>query len=330
VFRALFGGFAILGVVAAIIAAVGPWEDTRPPLLVAVALWLVTLSFLSALVAKRLARPLEEVARVADELGRGNLDARVEVSRPGRRRRGPRAIVEVDVVGDALNRMAERIAGQLEDQRALLAAVSHELRTPLARQRLLVEMAREGRTDALDEIEHEIVVMDALVADLLATARLDFSAITLVRLRPATLAAHALEAADLDLELLDADEDLPDVLADATLLTRALTNLVTNAERHGAGLARLRVRAESGELVFEAEDRGPGFRDGAEDRVFEPFVKGATTGSLGLGLALVRRIAEAHGGRAVAENRAEGGARVSLVLPEAGPRVEAASSQNQT
>jgi signal transduction histidine kinase len=129
------------------------------------------------------------------------------------------------------------------------------------------------------------------------------------------------------------------ITADATLLARALANLIENAASHGGGLEALVVRAGAGVaggalgelsasspmtsksgLIFEALDRGPGFLPGEEQRVFESFYQrpGAEPrqkGALGLGLTLVKRIAEAHGGRAFAANREEGGARVGIELP---------------
>ena len=114
---------------------------------------------------------------------------------------------------------------------------------------------------------------------------------------------------------------------DATLIARALDNLLDNAEHHGGGVRSCAVRIEPGKssagaaaresLVFEVCDGGPGFTREALARGFEAFYRSAVPsrpshGSLGLGLALVERIARAHGGRAWAENTPGGGARVSF------------------
>ena len=72
---------------------------------------------------------------------------------------------------------------------------------------------------------------------------------------------------------------------------------------------------ETAQVAIEVEDRGTGFAEGEEARIFEPFYRRSEQGSLGLGLSLVKRIAEAHGGRAYAENRVGGGARVAIALP---------------
>jgi signal transduction histidine kinase len=152
--------------------------------------------------------------------------------------------------------------------------------------------------------------MDRLVGELLAGARLDFSAMSATRLDAAALAATALERAGLPADRLHVETDETHVEADATLLLRALGNLVDNAERHGAGLVRLAIRSR------------PGFPEGELPRVFEPFQRRRAGGgdgrSLGLGLSLVRRIAVAHRGEAHARNREPGGAVVGIELPRAG------------
>ncbi|WP_437579498.1 ATP-binding protein [Sorangium sp. So ce887] len=285
-----------------------------PLLAVGVVLWGA-----SGLISRRLARPLVDLAHVAHEIGAGKLSSRVRLDCHGQG--------EVGVVAEAVNDMAGRIERQVADQRELLAAVSHELRTPLARIRLLTELARGNggpSVSVLDDLDREVMEIDALVGDLLASSRIDFAALTVSRLNPAETAIRALERAGLDPTLLEVAEGTPAFAADATLLARALANLLENARAHAGGAERLRVRPGGpSRVVFEVEDRGPGFADGEETRIFEPFFRrervqgsesGAERGSLGLGLALCKRIAEAHGGRAFAESREGGGARVGIEL----------------
>ena len=272
--------------------------------LLAVAVALATLWAISGRIAWKLAWPLEELTRVARDLGEGRLQSRFDV----RFARG-----EVRSLAEVMNGMAERIERQLKDQRELLAAVSHELRTPLARIRLLLELGRGGDASVLDQLEHEVLEMDALVGELLASARLDFTAMARVPLDAGDLGARALERAALSPGLLEVDRGPVALEGDPTLLQRALSNLLENARVHGGGVTRLRVDVPDGIVRFSVEDGGPGLPEGG-GRAFQPFQRGEASDGLGLGLALVRRIAEAHGGNAFAENREEGGARVGFTV----------------
>lgn len=267
-------------------------------------------------VARRIARPLYQLTRAAQDLGAGNLKARVSAENLG--------FDELAVLAYAFNEMAARLERQLADERELLASVSHELRTPLSRIRLLVEIARQARASGapdprtLDEIEREAIEIDTLVGELLASARIEFQAVSPKPLEAGEIARRALERAAEDPAKLTLAAPVIAFAADPTLVARALANLVDNARKHGGGLDRMEVHASDRSVFFEITDRGRGFAPGEETRVFERFFRGAGTGSqgsLGLGLALVKRIAEAHGGRVQATNRPEGGARLVLELP---------------
>ena len=271
---------------------------------------------LSWMASMRIAWPLQRLATVAGDLRDGALGSRDQLGSDG----GPQ---EVGEVAGAPRGMADRVARQLKDQRALMAAVSHELRSPLGRARVLIEMAREGSAPATfhDDLQAEIDAMDGLVGDLLAAARIDFEAVAPREISAAELAQRAVEAARLPPETFDPGP-VPEtgaVRADPTLLARALATLLDNARRYGGTHVRLRLRGRLLRVRFEVEDDGPGFAPGDEVRAFEPFWRGPDSRPRGegLGLALVRQIAEAHGGEAGAENRKEGGARVWIELGRA-------------
>jgi two-component system, OmpR family, sensor kinase len=261
--------------------------------------------FASGIISHALTRPLRKVAAVAQDLGEGKLESRVKLGRE----RG-----EVRVLGDAINEMARRIEKQVRDQRELLATVSHEIRTPLGHIRLLLDIGRERGVDAksLDELEKEVLEIDGLVDQLLASSRVDFDNLDIHRLDAREVALRALERKNLPESLLEVDTDDTSFPGDPTLIARAIANLLDNAQKHANGCTTLRVREESAtELVFEVEDDGPGFENVDKDRVFDAFFRGqsragSNEGSLGLGLALVRRIARAHGGYCFASDRAKG------------------------
>lgn len=265
----------------------------------------------AAKIAWRLVRPLADLVRVTQEIGQGNLAARASLD--------CRTPDEVGVLAEAVNDMAGRIERQLNDMRALQASVSHELRTPLGHLRILVELAREKGADPkiMGEIESEAMEIDGLVGALLAQSKLDFALVSKRRLEAQDLARRALERAGLPPALAEGPPEPRGFEGDPTLIARALANLIDNAVRHAGGLERLVIGTEDDRISFAAEDRGHGFSPGEEAKAFEPFHRNGDTGNLGLGLALVRRVAEAHGGGVFAENRSEGGARVGIWVPTA-------------
>jgi two-component system OmpR family sensor kinase len=292
--------------------AAHPWRAVLLFGLPALVLWTA-----AGRIARRISRPLYELTRVAQDIGQGNLGARASVAAHN--------VDEIGVLSSTFNDMATRLERQLTEQRELLAAVSHELRTPLARIRLLVEIGRQDKVTAatLDDIEREAIEIDTLVGELLASARLEFQAVTRKPLEAGEVARRALERAGEDAGKLAPPPATLPFVADPTLVARALANLIDNARKHGGGLEGMAVRGGDDAVVFEVTDRGAGFAPGDEERVFDRFYRGGADGghhgSLGLGLALVKRIAVAHGGRAEAANRPGGGARGARALPPPPP-----------
>jgi len=300
-----------------------PWLRPLGLCLSAMFVWM-----LSGLVARRIAYPLRELSRVAQDLGDGKLESRASLPWRGS--------AEVRELATSINDMAGRIEQQIKTQRDLLGAVSHELRTPLARMRVLLAIAqdREQATESsLAQMEREIIEMDALVGELLAGARVDAGVIERRPLELAALAREAIErvsvpdpqaesAFHVTLELAP---DATQLNADATLLARALTILIDNARKHGATSATLRITRQLNEARFTLEDDGPGIAPEDLERIFTPFTRGQgkpadEQSGVGLGLYLLKRIAEAHGGAAFAENRAPSpasGARVGFSINDA-------------
>ncbi len=281
----------------------------------ALAAVVVVLWGLAGMASRRLTRPLTDLVRVVQDIGAGRLDSRMKL---GRHDAG-----ELGAIAFAVNDMASRIERQIEDQRNLLAAVSHEIRSPLARMRFMVETLRDddpARSRALDDIDREMEGIDALVGDLLATSRMDFDALRKVPLDATEMATRALERAGLDPALCAVEEGAATRFeGDATLVQTALANLLGNARKHGGSVRALRVVSAPGGVRFCVDDDGRGFTDEELARAFEPFYRGDNArkegrSGVGLGLALVRRIAEVHGGRAWAENVPSGGARVGIEL----------------
>jgi len=269
----------------------------------------VVLSVVSGMIAFQLTRPLLMVVRVAQDIGDGKLDTRLDVER----HRG-----ETRLLATAINDMAARIQQQVVDQRQLLAAVSHELRTPLGHMRVLIDTARatsDGK--ALSELECEVLVLDDLVGRLLASSRLEFGNLDCRPLDLGALVTDIATAAGVAPEAIEASGDVCAAI-DPTLLRRAVANLLDNARVHGGGAVAVRIERRAHQVAIEVDDAGPGVAADRRADAFRAFVP-SRAGGLGLGLALVSRIAVAHGGGAWITDRPGGGARVGFTV-EIAPR----------
>jgi two-component system, OmpR family, sensor kinase len=282
----------------------------------------------SYLAGARVSAPLRRMAQVATRVDAGDLDPRMEIS-GGRRD-------EVRVLADAFNRMLDRLSEAFAGQREFVADASHELRTPLTviRGQLEVLAAQENPSAAeVTRVEHlvqaEITRVSRLVDDLLVLAqaeRTDFLRAETIDVRPfvTELWDGMSLTADRKFELgAIADGSLE---ADPDRLAQALRNLARNAIEHTAehdGLVRLDVTQVARDRIrFAVLDDGPGIPKNERERVFERFHRTdggrsrSAPGGAGLGLAIVRAIAEAHRGTVRVRDAQNGrGATIELVLP---------------
>jgi two-component system, OmpR family, sensor kinase len=275
--------------------------------------------------------PMEAMRRRATEVSlRGGRD-RLPV---------PEAHDEVRRLGETLNDMLGRLRDSFERERRFVADASHELRTPIATVKLELEGAlrsgdcgprtRQALVAAIEECDR----IAQLAEDLLVLAR---AADGRLPVRPEELLARAL-LEDVRHRFVDraarhsrridvrAPGDLA-LVADPLRMRQALANLVDNALRHGGGDVLLAARANSAGAEVEVRDEGTGFGAGSDAWAFEPFSSGdqaRVEGGAGLGLAMVRAIAEAHGGSA--EIVPGPGARVVVRLPALSQRDLSAAS----
>ncbi len=268
--------------------------------------------------------PLAGLAADADRIAGGELDV---TPRPTRAR-------EVAQVGDAMQGMARALGTALDasaaaerDRRFLVTAIAHDLRTPLFTLRGSLEALEHGLGDdgrylglAQDRATH----LDRLVTDLFAFSRLEYAhdAAGWAEVDVAALAREVAEALSgmHDMRVAAGGADRAIVRGDAQALQRVLTNLLDNAMRHGRAQVQVTTVRENGTVTIGVVDDGPGFDDADLPHVFEPLFRGdrARSGShAGLGLAIARRLARAHGGDVDAANAAGGGAQLTVRLPAA-------------
>ncbi|MDI2132284.1 ATP-binding protein [Yinghuangia seranimata] len=278
-------------------------RDVRESLLLILGVALLAVAAATALAvwqARRLARPLTDLAETAERLGSGD-------PRPRQRRYD---VPELDRVAEVLDTSAERIARMLTAERRLAADASHQLRTPLTALSMRLEeiivtedpaTVKEEAAIALSQVERLTEVVERLLTSTRRGAAgrdpRTASAVT-VRVddvvrqqvdewRPAMVGAHR--------AIRVAGEGGLEAVATPGALAQVLATLLENALMHGGGTVTIRTRRTGTSVVVEVEDEGAGVSDVLGARVFERAVSGRN--STGLGLAVARDLAEADGGR---------------------------------
>jgi signal transduction histidine kinase len=252
----------------------------------------------------------------------------------------PEARDEIQRLGQTLNEMLDRVEHVVERGREFVAGASHELRTPLTILQLELDDALDGERSQ-EELEasiasarEEVRRLTALAEDLLVIAQGDQQRLPVIAERfevhgamrvIADRYSHLEELAGRRVIVLSG---VPMYIeADLARVDQALSNLVNNALRFSDGTVVMRASRGGGNIELHVLDRGPGFPAEFLPHAFERFSRAdpaRSRGGSGLGLAIVRAIAEAHGGRVEAENRAGGGAHVWLTLPAKPAPVEVA------
>jgi two-component system osmolarity sensor histidine kinase EnvZ len=258
------------------------------------------------LIASTLSRPLGAIAAAAGEVGSGRAPAALAET-------GPR---EVRTVSRAFNRMAGDLAAMERERAMVLAGISHDLRTPLSRLRLALEMSGADKS-AVEGMDVDIEDIDKVIAQFLSFAK-----------------GEDEPQAQGDLEMLLGEvaesygkRERPVSFRRTGLapfrfaplaIRRAVSNLVDNALRYAGGEVEIAARREGNRVVVEVLDRGPGVPAGEVERLKRPFTRmdeaRSGPGGAGLGLAIVDRIARAHGGKLELAPRAGGGLAARLEL----------------
>jgi signal transduction histidine kinase len=276
-------------------------------IMIAALIAVVAASAGAAFIARRVVRPLSELTAAAAKVAGGSGTPHVAEQGPD----------DVRNAAIAFNAMAEKVTRTLESQRHLLSAVGHDLRTPLTAMRINLEFVaddelRDGLLRNLDELQ-------ALTEQVLAAAKgaggekprqVDLSALV--------------ESLCTDLDEIGepvswANHAPAPISCRPNEIKRAVRNLVENAVAYGHKAA-VRISDSGDGYDVLVDDEGPGIPESDRQRVFEPFVRlessrNEATGGTGLGLTLVKAIAESHGGQVRLENRPGGGLRARMHLP---------------
>lgn len=251
--------------------------------------------YLAYRMSRRLSAPLIYLAAQAEQIGSGQVRARLK----------PSGIEEIDLVQEELARTGERMAGRLAAERQRSADASHQLRTPITALSMRLEEiemittedeVREEATAALDQVER----LTSVVTELLDDKR---------RSQGSTEALHILEVFNTQREewesqfaaagrnIIFLDEAERPILAEAGKISQVLATLIENSLRYGEGdtVVRARKGASSRGVLIEVSDEGEGIEEGLVDEVFDMGVSGH--GSSGIGLALAKDLSQAMGGR---------------------------------
>jgi two-component system sensor histidine kinase BaeS len=272
-------------------------------------------------VTRRITKPVQGLARAADQIASGNYDV---------------ALPEVpsdDEIGHLAERfggMASRLRETEELERNFLMSVSHELRTPLTAIRGHVEALREGvvedpdlRAASLDVVAAETGRLERLVGDVLDLAKLDAHRFTVLReevdMRRLLDRAYANFTEEARRRAIDYRQEITGdavIVSDGDRVLQIISNLLANAFRWtpDGGRIELAMAAENGTVAVAVEDSGPGVSPAERERIFRPFYS-RDGGGTGLGLAIANELAGALGGRIRLDSEPGRGSRFELVLP---------------
>ena len=255
-----------------------------------------------ALVARRIARPLEDLTKRVRRVGLAGEPEPME-------RAGPDDVQQLIV---AFNAMQARVSNLLGEKDIMLGAIGHDLKTPLAALRVRIESVDddEEREKMASTIDEMVTILD----DILTLARLGKSGEPLQSVDIGAM----VESVASDFGAAEVTSPDQRVVANIrpVLIRRALRNLIGNAITYG-NHAALAVREENGMIFVDIDDDGPGIDPTLAENMFEPFMRAErsrsrSTGGSGLGLTISRAIARAHNGDVRVENRSTGGLRATI------------------
>lgn len=269
-------------------------------------------------------RPLlKDINVISDGAQRFAADYREPLSTAGQ-------TTELKALAMNLDEMAARLSGVLRSQKELIAALSHEMRTPLARIRFALAVIGDRGDEKLSEklaaMNDDVQEIDDLIASMLNYARLDhpdikmhWQAVPASAWLEQVTSKSRTDAVQIERHIEDAPEK---IWMDSRLMELALSNLLVNATKYTEKNVRCSLAQKDGNYVLTIEDDGEGIPEDVRGKVFKAFTRiddsrNRETGGYGLGLAVVARVAELHGGTAAVDSSPSlGGARFSIIWPD--------------
>jgi len=309
-----------------------PISDIPKRFIIILSTILILLSLLSLFAMKHLSKPLEHIITVSNELSKGNLSARTKFKGKG----------ELKTLAESIDAMAENLDARLKYEKELMANIAHEFRTPLARTRVALEICEDDDVTAddikmqLTGIAQDVDDLELLIQNIFSMSLLD---LTLdvdpkKRLKMKKAGINVKEFLtevstkfhehhfnhSLELEIAD---DLKSISMDIELIRRTIKNLLENSVKYSDSehFIKLSVLEKQDQLIFSVSDRGIDLPDNDLSLLFDPFFRSdrsqnrSSSGGIGLGLALCKRIVEAHGGEISARHNPDGGLIVEFTLP---------------
>lgn len=284
---------------------------------------LLVCTFISQWLARSLSRPIQMMKNFAIRLGSGHFGDKLQIRQSN----------ELDQLAIELNRMSERLASLDQERRAFLANVSHELRTPISNVLVTVEALRNGAVAEpavsdrfLKTVEDETKRLSRLIDDLLDLGRLEAGVTHLEkqRLQLSSLINRAVRAVETRMQNSQISTQVNvaelQIQGDSERLLQALLNLLDNAIKHSASNSQIFITGykEGKQAVVKIRDQGKGIKDSDLPRIFEQFYTGDRSRKgrgVGLGLAIAKRIIEAHGGSIIVTSKVDEGSTFTIYLP---------------
>lgn len=264
-------------------------------------------------------RDLEKLRLAAQDFGDNDLGSRLAL---------PRRSTIYDLA-EHFNQMASRIESLIANQRDLTNAVSHELRTPIARLSFELDQLRQqsdpqANRQLIDDMYADLGELEGMVSELLTYASLERGAKQIHRETiqaqdwlDSVLGSVALEAEAAGVQLALSPSDIEQIRIEPRFMARALINLLRNAIRYAEGRVQVTLTRFDGYVEVQVDDDGPGVPASGRKKIFEPFSRlddsrDRRTGGFGLGLALVKRVSQWHGGEVEVQDSVWGGASFRL------------------